>query len=143
MEIEKMNSNIENKLKYIAKEFGLNFSLFFLITLIISIIFLLLETPNQEIFWQMIFYVSTGIFAVSLINAISLLPVDIFIKNKKINLSLSFFPFLIIMLVIYFGDKKDMLTENLIKFSIGLAIICLTVNYFRYKRLVNRNNASY
>jgi len=138
-----MNSNIENKLKYIAKEFGLNFSLFFLITLIISIIFLLLETPNQEIFWQMIFYVSTGIFAVSLINAISLLPVDIFIKNKKINLSLSFFPFLIIMLVIYFGDKKDMLTENLIKFSIGLAIICLTVNYFRYKRLVNRNNASY
>jgi MFS family permease len=143
MEIEKMNSNIENKLKYIAKEFGLNFSLFFLITFIISIIFLLIETPNQEIFWQMIFCVSTGIFAVSLINAISLLPVDIFIKNKKINLSLSFFPFLIIMLVIYFGDKKEMLTENLIKFSIGLAIICLTVNYFRYKRLVNRNNASY
>lgn len=134
-------SNLENKLKFVVKEFGLNFILFFAITFIVSSIFLIVASPNQDTFWYMISYISTGIFAASFITAMSNLPADIFIRNKSINLSLSFFPFVVILLILIVGDKKDMLPENIIKFSIALGLICLTVNFLRFKRVKKYYNS--
>jgi hypothetical protein len=139
MNIKKSDSSFKNKFKYVLKEFILNCIALFSVILIAVSIFLIFVSPNFNYFWLTISKSFSGIIGISLINAILIFPIDIFIKNKKINLSLSFIPTLIISVILYFGVTEYDHSENMNKLSFGTVLICLIVNYLRFKRVSKKN----
>lgn len=131
---------ILNKTKYIIKEFGINFLSMFALSFILSFIFLVFLSPNNETFWYMLLYVTSGILGVSLINAFALLFVDIFVRNKNLNSYLSFISILLFLLIICFSKKvSEIQSGNLIKMTLILTLISFVSNFLRFKR-VKKNN---
>ncbi len=120
------------------KEFGLNFTLTFLILLLLAMISPLIEGGIKGAGFYMLLFLLPVITMMSLVNAIYLAIIDVFVINIKNKIIFTFLPTLVTILFLLINmatsTTKNYSSSNLF-FFFSIVTAVFISNFLRYKRI--------
>lgn len=120
------------------KEFGLNFTLTFLILLLLAMISPLIEGGIKGAGFYMLLFLLPVITMMSLVNAIYLAIIDVFVINIKNKIIFTFLPTLVTILFLLINmatsTTKNYSSSNLF-FLFSIVTAVFISNFLRYKRI--------